>query len=131
MSGPAPITRTLVRRDTYRDSVELMRIAALLEGRPGVARAALLMGTPANRALLAEAGFPETGAAARASDLVIAVAGSAGGAVDAALAEADRLLASPPVAPMAPGAEPAPRSLAEAAARPPGAALAIISTPGP
>jgi capsular polysaccharide biosynthesis protein len=34
--------RCLVRRDTYRDSVELMRVAAALEQLPGVARAALL-----------------------------------------------------------------------------------------
>src|SRR5713101_6812056 len=39
--------RCLVRRDTYRDSVELMRVAAEMEQFPGVTRAALLMATPA------------------------------------------------------------------------------------
>jgi hypothetical protein len=38
------IYRALVRRDTYRDSVELMRVAAQLEQVPGVTRAALLLG---------------------------------------------------------------------------------------
>ena len=49
--------RCLVRRDTYRDSVELMRVAAEVERLPGVSNAALLMGTPANRELLAGAGL--------------------------------------------------------------------------
>ena len=53
--------RCLVRRDTYRDSVELMRVAAELEALPGCARAALMMGTPANLALLAEAGLLDGG----------------------------------------------------------------------
>ena len=35
------MTRCLVRRDTYRDSVELMRVATLVEKLPGVSRAAL------------------------------------------------------------------------------------------
>ena len=66
--------RCLVRPDTYRDSVQLMRVAAEVERLPGVTRAALLMGTPANRELLAEAGLL-AGAAARArpNDLVVAV----------------------------------------------------------
>jgi hypothetical protein len=50
------MTRCLVRRDTYRDSVELMRVATLVEKLPGVSRAALMMATPANRELLAGAG---------------------------------------------------------------------------
>lgn len=35
------IVRGLIRRDTDRDSVELMRVAAAVEQLPGVARAAL------------------------------------------------------------------------------------------
>ena len=42
----------LVHADTYRDSVDLMRVAALLEQLPNVSRAALMMATPANRELL-------------------------------------------------------------------------------
>src|SRR5262249_5881838 len=48
----AATTYCLVRPDTYRDSVELMRVAALIEKQPGVSRAALMMATPANRELL-------------------------------------------------------------------------------
>jgi len=35
--------RCLVRPDTYRDSVDLMRVAALVEKLPGVGRAALMI----------------------------------------------------------------------------------------
>ncbi len=70
----SPVTRCLVRPDTYRDSVVLMRVAAELEQMPGVARAALMMATPANRGLLAEAGLLDGDAvAAGPGDLVIAV----------------------------------------------------------
>ena len=49
--------RARVRRDTYRDSVELMRVAAQLEQMDGVERAALLMVTPATRTIRAAAGL--------------------------------------------------------------------------
>ena len=44
----ATVVRSRILRDTYRDSVELMRVAAEVERLPGVARAALLAATPAN-----------------------------------------------------------------------------------
>ena len=50
------IVRTQIFRDTYRDSVELMRAATEVERQPGVRRAALLIATPANREVLREAG---------------------------------------------------------------------------
>jgi len=120
----------VVRRDTYRDSVELMRVAAELERIPGVARAALLMGTPANRRLLAEAGLLAGAAAdARPDDLVIAVAAEGDVAAEAALAEAQHLLI---VRPSRSGTleTPAPGTIADALAESPDANLAIISTPG-
>src|SRR5687768_5807200 len=90
----AEAVRALVRRDAYRDSVELMRVAAELEQLPSVRRAALLMGTPANRALLAEAGLlvGEAGQAG-SNDLVVAVAAADEPAAAAAIEEAARLLA--------------------------------------
>src|SRR6266540_2731518 len=79
--------RCLVRRDTYRDSVELMRVAAELEQLAGVTRAALLMATPANRGLLAEAGLLVGEAtAAGPNDLVVAVAASDEATAEGALA---------------------------------------------
>jgi len=132
--------RCLVRRDTYRDWVELMRVAAEIEQLPGVASAALLMGTPANRDLLAGAGLLDGEAtSAGPNDLVVAVAAADTPAAEAALDQAALLLKAQPTGPSAsaPSASsgqawrPPPRTMADALAESPAANLAIISTPGP
>jgi FdrA protein len=107
------VTRCPVRPDTYRDSVVLMRVAAEIEQMPGVVRAALMMATPANRALLAEAGPLDGGAVdAGPGDLVIAA----------------RLLDRSTAASAADTVW-APRTIAEVAALV-AANLAMMSTPG-
>ena len=130
----SPSVRCLVHRDTYRDSVELMRVAAEIERLPGVTTAALLMGTPANRELLAAAGLLDSEAAeAGPNDLVVAVAAADDEAGGAALEQAARLLAGDAASQSTAAASerPPPRTIAEALADRPGANLAIISTPGP
>jgi succinyl-CoA synthetase alpha subunit len=125
--------RCLVRRDTYRDSVELMRVAAQLEQRPGISRAALLMGTPANREIMAAADLLQDDATtAGPNDLVVALTAADPAAADAAITEAERLLTSQPAAATAsPSADrPSPRTIAEGLAELPSATLALISTPG-
>ena len=122
--------RARVFASSYRDSVELMRIAAELERLPGITRAGLVMGTTANRAVLLEAGLlsavPDT---AGANDLIAAVAASDQGLADAALDRAAALLTTPPVD-VARGREAfVPTTLAEALSVAP-ANLALISTPG-
>ena len=93
----SPVTRCLVRPDTYRDSVVLMRVAAELEQMPSVVRAALMMATPSNRALLAEAGLLDGDAvAAGPGDLVIAVTAADARVAGDALASAARLSTKPP-----------------------------------
>ncbi|MBC9718754.1 transcriptional regulator [Streptomyces sp. TRM66268-LWL] len=115
-----------LRRDTYADSVALMRAARTLGALPGVSAASLVMATEANLRLLADARLL-TAEAERAgpNDLLVAVRGHADALADA-LAAVDGLLAQPdsPAAPDAPTA----RALTEAD---PGTALALISTPGP
>jgi FdrA protein len=123
-----------VLRDTYRDSVDLMRVAAEVEQRPGVRRAALLVATAANRELLAKAGLlTDAAAAAQPTDLVVAVAAQSDEAARAALAHATGLLAAGAPLPGG-GAAPAgarpPATLAAAAPALPAANLAIVSTPG-
>src|SRR5579859_4293644 len=121
------LTRNLVKSNAYFDSVVLMRIAADLAGRPGVVGASLMMGTPANRELLADADLlVAEGAAAGPNDLVIALSGDAE-RLDAILAEAVAALDTP--APAAGGQPEAtrPRTLEQAE----GANLALISVPGP
>ena len=129
-----PSIRCLIRRDTYRDSVELMRVAAEVERLPGILRAALVMGTPANRAVLAEADLvTDEASTAGPSDLIVAVAASAVKEATAALDRAASLLAGqpPPSSPGGGAEPPAPQTIAEALTSLPLANLAIISVPGP
>src|SRR5205814_5854539 len=116
-------------------SVELMGIASKLEGLPDVTRAGLVMATPANLGVLAEAGLADgTTAGARPSDLIVAVAAANESAAAAALARAAELLNE-----NADGAdegssdggraEPA-TTLRDGLSRLPNANLAVISTPG-
>ena len=122
--------RCLIRRDMYRDSVQLMRVAAALEQRPGVTRAALLMGTPANRDLLSQAGLLTGDAeAARPTDLVVVIQAADDVSAEGALAEAERLLADHAMGPSRSTGE-APHTISDALVTAPTANLAIISTPG-
>jgi FdrA protein len=123
------VVRTLP--DRYADSVRLMGIARALRGRDGVAACEVAMGTPANLAALAELGAP---AQATPGDVVIAVDGE-GEPAEAALAEAERMLAAGAGdgvgAPGAGGAPARPRSLGGAvAALGAGANVALISVAG-
>ncbi len=133
IAEPAPDTLAAVEghvlRNTYRDSVELMRVAAELERLPDIQRAALVMGTPANRAILEEAGLLFRAARdAGPNDLVIAAGGVSEVAVATALERARTLLTSQPTS-SAPGASdlPAPRTIAEGLAEQPTSRLAMIS----
>lgn len=127
------VVQSRVFKNSYRDSVELMRVAAEVEQIPGVIRAALLMGTPANKALLVESMLdgPETGGAGP-NDLIVAVAAGDPDAAGAALARAAGLMQDQPPEAGASGPDRiAPRTIAEAVTQLPNANLAIISTPGP
>jgi FdrA protein len=65
-----------VERGRYLDSVALMRVSRKLEALAGVEAAALMIGSPSNKALLREAGLlAAEGEQATANDLVIAVRG--------------------------------------------------------
>ena len=129
------ITRHRVRSGQYYDSVRLMALSSQLEALPGVRRAAAMMGTAANRELLCEARLlaPADAAPIRPDDLVIAVQAETADAAEAALAAAERLLASAATeaGPSAAGAPEAPRTIEAACQRFPTANLALISVPGP
>ncbi len=119
-----------VRPNLYRDSVALMRLAAALAARPGVARATAIMATPANCATLAAAGLAVPGLDAQPDDLLLVAAGQPE-AVETALDWADAELTRAPAMPAA-GAAPdrRPGSLAEGVRHLPEANLALISVPG-
>jgi FdrA protein len=119
-----------VRKGFYLDSVALMRLSRQIAGTAGVEEAALMMGTPANREILADAGLlAEAGQAAGGGDLVIAIRAATKAAVETALAEAVAQLDRP----AARGGEAEawrPRTLRAALKAMPGANLALISVPG-
>ena len=75
----------LVRKDSYHDSVLLMRLSQALKGLAGVEDAVVAMGTPQNRDLLGAQGYGGPAlAAATPNDLVIAVRGAAEAPADIA-----------------------------------------------
>lgn len=84
--------KTVIKTSEYHDSVTLMLVAKELTKLPGVQDAAVVMGTDSNKAILDQSGLLTAEAKkATPNDLVIAV--KSDGDVDAALAEADTLLA--------------------------------------
>lgn len=130
-----PITRALLRPSSYQDSVSLLSLTARLQEAPGIEAASAMMGTPANKALFAEAGLltPEV-EAAQTSDLCVVVRGRDQASVEAALARVEAFFHEQPHADCTPtrgGASlPAARSLEGALRRLAGANLALISVPG-
>jgi FdrA protein len=116
-----------VRRSVYQDSVTLMRLTHDMQAVAGVRRAAVMMGTPPNRALLAQAGLLDTdGETAGPADLVIAVVADGAAAAEAACAVAEAALARP----AGPPGAVRPRTLAGGRRALPEATLALISVPG-
>ena len=125
------VVRGAIHRNSYRDSVELMGIAAQLEQVDGIQRAGLVMATPANLAVLAEAGLSEAAAAdAGPNDLVVAVAALDAGIADGALARAAALLTEGGGAADTPQEARSAQTLREGLAELPDANLALVSTPG-
>jgi succinyl-CoA synthetase alpha subunit len=118
----------LVRKDSYHDSVLLMRVSQALKGLAGVEDAVVAMGTPQNRDLLGAQGYRGPAlAAATPNDLLIAVKGAADSPA-AVEAELERLLKARP--PAGADEENRPASLAAAVASHPDANLVLISVPG-
>ncbi|HDS29278.1 MAG TPA: acyl-CoA synthetase FdrA, partial [Candidatus Acetothermia bacterium] len=118
-----------VEKNRYFDSVFLMRISATLERVEGVRQAVVAMGTPANLALLVEAGF-SVSQEILPGDLVIALEGETEEALERAQAELQVLLTGTGL--KAQDGEPVrrPSTLIDAAAADPEANLALISVPG-
>jgi FdrA protein len=119
-----------VRRATYFDSIVLMRISRQIAGMAGVQEAGLMLGTPANKDILREAGvLGPDGEAAEPGDLILAVRATDAAAGAAAMAEAKRLLDAPREEAASSGLI-AVRTLRSAVRELPDANLALISVPG-
>jgi FdrA protein len=119
-----------VRRATYFDSIVLMRISRQVAAMDGVAEAGLMLGTPANKDILRDAGIlgPD-GEAAEPGDLILALRATDAAAGAAAIAEAKRLLDAPREEATSATLSVV-RTLRSAVRELPDANLALISVPG-
>ncbi len=119
-----------VRHGFYLDSVALMRLSRTIAAMAGIEEAALMMGTPSNRRVMADAGLLGTdGEAAIGGDLIIGVRAASADAAAAALARAAELIDRPAHGGGA-GEAWQPRTIQAALKAMPGANLALISVPG-
>ncbi len=125
------VTRTIVKSGEYYDSVTLLEVAQDLLKMEGVQDAAVVMGTPANKGILADAELltPEAEDAS-ADDLVIAVRAVSAEEAEAALKEAEALLKASRAPKADEGLAAPPKTLAAAVERLEGANMALISVAG-
>jgi FdrA protein len=121
--------RARVFPGTYRDSLLLLSATRAMHEGDGVGWAAAVMATPANVADLAGRGIGDLGGA-DANALVLAVQAADGQAADEALDRGHALLFAAETAREDPG-QAEPQTIGEAAARLPGANVAVVSVPGP
>lgn len=119
-----------VRGGFYMDSVALMRFSRTIVSLDGVEDAALMMGTPANKEIMENAGLlASDGVTAEAGDLLIGVRTTDQAAGDAALVEIDRLLDQPSRS-AGEGESWSPRTIRAAVQAYPSSNFALISVPG-
>lgn len=124
-----PTTKTEIRAGAYYDSIVLMQLQRALIDLPGVEDAGVVMGTPANKALLEEGGLlPPEAQQARPDDLILVVKAESEQAAQAALAQVDDLIAARRST--ASSQTFRPRSLESAAKALPQADLVLVSVPG-
>jgi FdrA protein len=122
------ITIAEIRSGAYYDSVVLMQLQRSLASLPGVVDAGVVMGTNANKDILAQTGLltPEAGTA-MADDLVIVIKAQDRDAASAALGQVDELLAQRR---STVEQDYLPRSLESAAQMLPDAHWVMVSVPG-
>lgn len=128
------VTRMLLRRNFYRDSVALMTLSQALTALPGIDDAGAVMSTEMNQTLLRQAGLlaedsagTETGGP---NDLLIVVRAASDKAAEAALKEAENQLTSRPRSPTAAPMQQQPVTIVQAVRQQPLSNLALISVPG-
>ena len=121
------ITESTMIENRYFDSVFLMRVAKRLSDQPGIEQAALVMGTPKNIQILAQAGYDGIdGLAASSNDLVVSLRANSVEDARALLDSLDQWLVRDSSRPTAQSV----RSLDQALAQQPASNLAVISVPG-
>jgi len=122
-------TAFLVRPKFYLDSVALMRFSKTVAAMPGVDEAAMMMGTPSNVEIMANAGLLKADKVGSApGDLIIAIRGDSEASVNDALNAAQALLDAPTE--QQDGTQWRARSVRSAVATRPSLNFALISVPG-
>ena len=121
--------RTIIKISEYHDSVSLMLVARELAGLEGIEDAAVVMGTEANKSILAEAGMLTSEVeTATANDLVIAVKAASANAAEDALENVEVLFAKKAIDDEA--GEFRPKTIRGAVTSHPAANIAVISVAG-
>ena len=122
------VTKAEIRSGAYYDSVVLMQLQRSLAALPGVLDAGVVMGTDANKDILAQSDLLTSEAqSAVADDLVIVICAEDDAAVQAALDQVDELLTRRPGGV---DQEYRPKSLESAAQMLPDARWVLVSVPG-
>ncbi len=118
-----------VRQGFYLDSVALMRVSRTIANLNGIDKAALMMGTPANRKIMKDAGLLDgVGASAAGGDLVIGIRAKDLKTAEQALLQSQAMLDQP--AADAGSVSWRPKTLRSAFKSAPDANFALISVPG-
>jgi len=132
------VIKARVKRNTYFDSITLMKVARTLTSMDGVEDAAAIMATEANLQLLAEAGLTPFEGNAGPADVLIVVRANNEHNAEAALQAAEEQLSQRPIATSIDdgntgthASRKQPHSLEQAVQLHPDARLAVISVPGP
>lgn len=124
------VTKTEIRSGAYYDSIVLMQLQAALADLPGVQNVGVMMGTEANKDLLAQSGLLTVEAkAALPDDLIITVEGENEDKAASALEQVDALLAKKRQSAVE-DMEYLPQSIEAAAKMLPEASWVLVSVPG-
>ncbi len=119
-----------IRKGFYLDSVALMRMSRTIAGMDGIEEAAMMMGTPSNREIMADAGLlTDAGTSAGGGDLIIGIRAGTVDAAETALAEA-RAQLDQPTARGGDGVAWRPKTLRAAMKSMPDSNLVLISVAG-
>lgn len=121
-------TKTIVRKNEYKDSVRLMTISREATALEGVKTAQALLGTDGNKSVLEGLGqLDDAVREATPNDLIICIEAESEAACEAALKEIDRLMTETGGGK---SEKQNPQSFDEALLQLPGANLALFSVPG-
>ena len=120
-----PTVRNVVKKNFFRDSVQLLHLSEEAKKLPGVIDAAVVMGTELNKELLEKQGLlTKEGREAGENDMIIAVKAEDGADIEGIISKIEEMLTAPTAA------ETYYYSIESAIEHLPGANLALVSVPG-